>query len=56
MFPQSAATAAGHQIEADMLPGNVNHHGCVIGKTFCDISKQQTWKESSLLNTSFTLW
>lgn len=55
MFPQCAATAADHQIEADMLPGNVNHHGHVIGKTFWDISKQQTWKVC-LLNTSFTLW
>lgn len=47
--------AAGHQIEADTLPDNVNHHGGVIGKTFCDISQQQTWKVC-LLNTSFTLW
>lgn len=31
IFPLCAATAAGHQIEADMLPGNVNHHGRVIG-------------------------
>lgn len=38
VFPQCAATAAGHQIEADMLPGNVNHHGHMIGKTFCDIT------------------
>lgn len=54
-FPQCAATAAGYQIEADMLPGNVNHHGLMIGKTFCDISKQQTC-QVCLFNALFTLW